>query len=98
MTDFKKNYTQRLIDHLIANCKMTDEFKLIEEEIKKFSNEEYKRLNDQKKENEGKMTFGKYKGKKLIEVAKLDHNYIKWLKTNTQYLNSGLKEILSKIE
>lgn len=34
------------------------------------------------------MPFGKYKGKKLIEIYKLDPNYLSWLKDN---LSNGFK-------
>lgn len=41
------------------------------------------------------LTFGKYKGKKLSEIAKLDKNYMDWLKTNITKdpIASYIKEI-----
>lgn len=45
--------------------------------------------------NEYVLTFGKYKDKKLVEVAKNDPNYIDWLKEN--YRNEPVKSLLKQL-
>ena len=48
-------------------------------------------------ENAGTMNFGKYKGKKLVDIAKLDADYIKWLAKNNKYLTSSNQELLKTL-
>ena len=43
------------------------------------------------------MNFGKYKGKKLEEIFKLDKTYIKCLQKNNKYLNAVNKEIVEEL-
>ena len=31
------------------------------------------------------MPFGKYKGKTIAEIRRIDPNYLKWLKSNTSF-------------
>ena len=43
------------------------------------------------------MNFGKYRGKKLEDIAKIDAEYIKWLAKNNKYLTATNQELLKKL-
>ena len=45
----------------------------------------------------GLMTFGKYAGKQLHDIHKLDAKYIHWLDRNRKYLNSENREIVDEL-
>jgi hypothetical protein len=70
-------YSQRLINHFKAECEENGEFTIndIETLIKDFSKIEY----EKRKEKTDEMPFGKYKFKKVADVAKFDKQYLKWL-------------------
>jgi hypothetical protein len=71
------SYSQRLINHFKAECEENGEFTIndIETLIKDFSKIEY----EKRKEKTDEMPFGKYKFKKVSDVAKFDKQYLKWL-------------------
>ena len=93
----KPSYTKRLVENLKKECKSSDNLNSIIKKIESYALEEAMRIDEINKENAGKLTFGRYKGKLLVDVAKLDETYVKWLKKSTQYLNSDLKEILKTL-
>jgi hypothetical protein len=94
------SYTDRLIEHVRKECHLTvmsEQLDRVIVEIEAFALAQSKVIDDSKKkrnENPGQMSFGKFKGKMLVDVAKIDPGYIEWLKKNNQYLRSDLKEIL----
>jgi uncharacterized protein (DUF3820 family) len=93
MTSEKKSYTSRLIERLEANNTPIATINL----IKDFAVEAYDEKQKKEAENVGIMNFGKYKGKKLADIAKLDAEYIKWLAKNNKYLTSMNQELLKTL-
>ena len=91
----KPSYSRRLVEHLksttIDPVTIADVIKAIEE----FATKEYQLIASERAMSAGLMNFGKYKGKPLAEVAKLDAKYITWLKKNDQFLSKDLKVILA---
>lgn len=43
------------------------------------------------------MTWGKYKGKALVDVTRIDKNYIDWLKNN-KFVKEKCPRLLSELE
>jgi hypothetical protein len=74
-TDKPLSYTQRLIKSFERIDKDNFNMDDIKKQIEAFSNEEY----ENKKKNIGEMPFGKYKFKKVEDIAKFDKPYLKWL-------------------
>ena len=91
--DKPKSYTQRLMEHLEENKVSKKTLSL----IKEFSSAESLKIQEQRESNKGIMNFGKYKGKRLEEVFKLDKQYVEWLNKNNQYFNSDNKEIVAQL-
>ena len=91
-TPKKESYTDRLIQHL-KECGET-EFTI--KRIKDFSKTEglkFQLKNEKEKEN---FTWGKYKGKTIKDVFKLDESYCEWaLRSN--YLSVDKKLIISDL-
>ena len=73
------SYSQRLIQAFLdkAETKNDNSFSMddIKNQIEAFSKQEY----EKRKEKTDEMPFGKYKFKKVSEVAKFDKQYLKWL-------------------
>lgn len=69
------SYSQRLINHFKEDGKASYDIEDLEEMINEFSLKEY----EKRKEKTDEMPFGKYKYKKVEEVAKFDNQYLKWL-------------------
>ena len=92
-TETKKSYTARLVEHLEEHKVNKKTLEL----IKAFATLEKEKIEAERKETEGLMNFGKYKGKKIEDVYKLDKQYIEWLGKNNQYLRSDGKEIVAKL-
>lgn len=88
-----KSYTQRLIDVLQENKCPTKYIEL----IKKFASDESEKREEQTQATKGVMTFGKFKGKKIEDVYKLDPQYVQWLKKNETYLSSANKVIVDEL-
>lgn len=65
--------------------------------ISEFSLEYGEKRKQEQEATKGLMNFGKYKGKKLEEIFKLDKTYIKWLQKNNKYLNAVNKEIVEEL-
>ena len=65
--------------------------------ISEFSLEYGEKKKQEQEATKGLMNFGKYKGKKLEEIFKLDKTYIKWLQKNNKYLNAANKEIVEEL-
>ena len=89
----KKSYTARLIERLES---LNTPIATINA-IKDFAIEAYDKKQKQEVENAGRISFGKYKGKKLEDIAKLDMPYMKWLAKNNKYLTATNQELLKKL-
>ena len=93
----KKSFNKRLVENLQASCKPTDVLADVIKAIEKFALDEVDRIKSYNDANKGKLTWGKYSNKLLVDVAKLDPKYILWLKKNTEYVNNDLKQILDSL-
>ena len=89
----KKSYTARLIEKLEVYNTPIATINL----VKDFAKEAYDEKQKKEAENAGIMNFGKYKGKKLEDIAKLDMPYMKWLAKNNKYLTATNQELLKKL-
>ena len=87
------SYTQQLKEHLESN-KVPKKYI---DMISIFALEYSTKLEEQNKANEGIMTFGKYKGKKIMDMHKIDKPYIFWLKKNSKYLSDANKAIVEDL-
>ena len=87
------SYTQQLKDHLTENkCP-----KKYIDMIATFALEYSTRREADKKANEGTITFGKYKGKKINDVFELDKPYVMWLQRNNKYLSDANKQVVEEL-
>lgn len=68
-------YTQKIINHFKEDGKENYDLEQIEELINDFSRMEY----EKRKEKTDEMPFGKYKFRKVKDVAGFDKQYLKWL-------------------
>jgi hypothetical protein len=77
MTEDQKplSFSKRLINHISSDGKKSYKVSEIESLINAFSSMEY----EKKKEKSDEIPFGKYKFKKVTDVAKFDPQYLKWL-------------------
>ena len=89
----KKTYTSRLIERLES---LHTPIVTINA-IKDFAIAEYDAKQQRQAETVGIMNFGKYKGKKLEDIAKLDKPYMQWLSKNNKYLTSTNQELLKTL-
>ena len=89
----KKSYTARLIDKLESLNTPVATLNA----IKDFAIAEYDAKQKREAENAGTMNFGKYKGKKLTDIVKLDKPYMQWLTKNNKYLTSSNQELLKTL-
>lgn len=91
MTDEVKplTYNQRLINEFKDNTYTKEQ---IEEIINSFSKQEY----ENKKKKIDEMPFGKYKFKKVSDIAKFDKNYLKWL--SKQDMLSNYEDLKNEIK
>ena len=89
----KKSYTSRLIERLqTLNTPV-----VTINAIKDFAIEAYDEKQKKEAENAGSMNFGKYKGKKLEDIAKLDMPYMQWLTKNNKYLTASNQALLKTL-
>ena len=88
-----KSYTQRMLDVLETNKCPTKYIDL----IKKFAADESEKRENEKEATKGVMTFGKFRGKQIREVFKLDPQYVSWLQKNNMYLSSANKVIVDEL-
>ena len=65
--------------------------------ISEFSLEYGEKRKQEQEASKGIMNFGKYKGKKLEDIYKLDKTYIMWLGKNNKYLNASNKQIVEEL-
>lgn len=77
MADDQKplSYSKRLINHISSDGKKSYKVSEIESLINAFSSMEY----EKRKQKTDEIPFGKYKYKKVADVAKFDPQYLKWL-------------------
>jgi uncharacterized protein (DUF3820 family) len=89
-------YTERLIEAFKSTEKTTFSLKAVQAIISRFSKKEY----EERKKNTDTMPFGKYKFKRVEDVAKFDSQYFKWLLKQSMMDNyEGLKtEILKHLD
>ena len=85
----KRSYTSRLIERLEAYNTPIATINL----VKDFAKEAYDEKQKKEAETAGTMNFGKYRGKKLEDIAKIDAEYIKWLAKNNKYLTTTNQEL-----
>jgi uncharacterized protein (DUF3820 family) len=89
----KRSYTSRLIEKLEA---LHTPIATINA-IKDFAIEQYDAKQLKEAETAGIMNFGKYKGKKLADIAKLDAHYMLWLAKNCKYLSGTNQDLLKAL-
>jgi uncharacterized protein (DUF3820 family) len=65
--------------------------------ISEFSLDYVEKRKQEQEKTKGIINFGKYKGKKLQDIYKLDKTYIMWLQKNNKYLNQVNKEIVEEL-
>lgn len=65
--------------------------------ISEFSLDYVEKRKQEQEKTKGIINFGKYKGKKLQDIYKLDKTYIMWLQKNNKYLNKVNKEIVEEL-
>lgn len=89
------SYSQRLIQVFLDKAEDKDTFNIdeIRENIEEFSKLEY----EKRKKKTDLMPFGKYKFKKVSDIAKFDIRYLKWLSKQDMLENyKDLKEEINK--
>jgi hypothetical protein len=91
--DKPKSYTARLIDFLEENKVEQKTLDL----IKEFASAESEKIELNKDKTVGIMNFGKFKGKKITEIFKLDPQYVKWMQKNNKYLSDDNKAIVDEL-
>jgi len=93
------SYSKRLIEYIQSNplnIKNTDKYSVakVAEMINDFSTQEY----EKKKQKVNEMPFGKYKFRKVSEVANFDKQYLQWLIKQEMMNNwSDLKNEILKL-
>ena len=95
----KISYTSRLVNSLNSSFiglegKERDLYDRFITSIREFSSEQKVLIDNKNDKEKGYMTFGKYSGKSINDVYKLDKPYIKWLSKNNKYLNEDSKSIV----
>lgn len=101
MTDTKsfESFGDRLINHLRSQQETlnisNDSFADLALTIYSFEQAE----RDSRKVNRkpGEMSWGKFKGKQLTDIYKLDPKYCLWLSKNCEYLSAENKDILTHL-
>ena len=84
-------YLTDLCEHLTVNSLLTDELKESMDEFDRVRREINKNIY---------IPYGKYKGKRIEEVAKFDLKYLKWFATQAnlpQENKDGINLILKKL-
>ena len=81
----KPSYSKRLVEHLLSTTTDPNSITDIIKSVEKFAAKEYQLIASERAMSAGLMNFGKYKGKALAEVAKLDMKYITWLRKTTNF-------------
>ena len=89
----KQSYTEQLKTFLEGKKCPSKYLELISE----FSLDYMEKKKQDQEETKGIMNFGKFKGKRIEEIYKLDKTYVKWLGKNNQFLNQSNKEIVEEL-
>ena len=89
----KESYTEQLKNFLEGKKCPSKYLELISE----FSLDYMEKKKQDQEETKGIMNFGKFKGKRIEEIYKLDKTYVKWLGKNNQFLNQSNKEIVEEL-
>ncbi len=95
MTDQKQSYTDKTVEYIKQKCTPDSKLEDVITALREFAVAEYEKKAAFNEANKGCLTWGKYRNKKLVDVAILDPKYIDWIRKNTEYLNADLKEILA---
>ena len=100
-TEKKESYTQKLINQLNYKFESDEKHKAVYEdiifEIKSFAQDQRALFEAKETVDEGLMSFGKYKDKKIEDIYKIDRSYVKWLQKNNKYLSTKGKEIVDRL-
>jgi hypothetical protein len=94
-------YTQKLIEELNIEYKNADvnQKNIITSmigSIKRFAEDQRKIINDEKEKQKGLFTWGKFKGKKIDAVFKIDQKYCEWA-LKSSYLREDQKEYINML-
>ena len=89
----KQSYTEQL-KNFLEGKKCPEKYL---ELISDFSLDYMEKKKQDQEETKGIMNFGKFKGKRIEEIYKLDKTYVKWLGKNNQFLNQSNKEIVEEL-
>lgn len=90
----KSSYSDRLIEALKAQ-QCPEQYI---EVVKTFVVAERKVKDQYMEANRGIISFGKYKGKNVNDVFKLDKSYCQWMMNKqSSFLRADLKEILTEL-
>ena len=91
-TETKKSYTARLVEHLEEHKVNKKTLEL----IKAFATLEKEKIEAERKETEGKFTWGKHKGRDIKQVFDFDKSYCEWA-LKSSYLRQDQKEIIQNL-
>lgn len=94
-----ESFTDRLVKHLYSKRKTIKVDDKVFNEIIQMLNDfdQSDRENRKKSAEPGIMTFGKFKGKHIKDIYKLDPNYCMWLAKNNKYLSQENQSILTTL-
>jgi uncharacterized protein (DUF3820 family) len=93
----KPSYTDRLIKHLCESEDLEDlDLKLVIDCIREFSKSVANQIKQEENANPDTLPFGKYKGKKIEDIHKIDSKYLVWLRRQS-FLKDNLKEALDEV-
>lgn len=93
------SYTDRMISHLCKILEDDCDLQQMIEQIRIFSKKVAKERKEKEEAKSGPLEhllFGKYKGKKIEDVAKFDIKYLMWLRRQS-FIRPNLKEALDKV-
>jgi len=88
-----KSYTQRLKEFLEENKCPKKYLDLISQ----FAKAEAEKREQEREEGKAIMSWGKFKGKRIEDVYKLDPQYINWCLKNSQYLSPPQKDLMEHL-
>jgi len=96
----RPSYTDQMIEHLCQALDDEIDLQPVIEQIKIFSRKYASEMKKKQEEDNDKpikcLLFGKYKGKKISDVAKFDVKYLMWLRRQS-FIRPNLKKALDKV-
>jgi uncharacterized protein (DUF3820 family) len=90
------SYTERLISNLCENLDDDWDIEPIIEQIRRFARQEAKKIKKNEEREIDSLYFGKYKNKKIADVAKFDRSYLVWLRRQS-FIKPNLQTALDKV-